>query len=186
MSCSFCYEYGHNRAGCSKRKERVAKARANGESNWLTREADRKDRAKEKRKQFGSKRRCSWCCETGHNRRGCPSMKEAKASYVAHNAAYRQRLYEHMSGQGWGVGALVEVNPEVYDSLSGAYLREPITYLITEVLWGRLNWHQLYGGVRNEVFKLEAIDVSKQSQKSQWLVAAPWREGNYNDSRFSL
>tara|TARA_Y100000310_G_scaffold38880_1_gene36372 strand:+ start:1336 stop:2106 length:771 start_codon:yes stop_codon:yes gene_type:complete len=178
MSCSYCYEYGHNRAGCSKRKERVAKERAAGQSNWLTREQDRKDRAKELRKQNGHTRRCSWCGETGHNRRGCPGMKAAKAAFASHNSAYRQLLYEDMREQGWGVGALVEVNPEFYDREAGKYVRQPITYLITSVNWSRLNWHSLYrGGRRDEVFRLDAVSVPSNHAKATLWSPHPGKEG---------
>lgn len=177
MSCSFCYEYGHNRAGCPKRKKRVAEARANGEANWLTREQDRKDLAKERRKQSGSIRRCSWCGDTGHNRRGCPSMKEAKAKYVAHNAAYRQHLYNSMKDQGFGVGALVEVNPEFYDYEARNYVRQSITYLVTGVRWGQMNWHCNYSSRRNDVFQLEAVSVGGKHPKSTIHIPHPGKEG---------
>jgi len=177
MSCSFCYKYGHNKAGCPQRKERVARERAAGKTSWLTREEDRKDRAKEYRKQHSGPRRCSWCNETGHNRRSCPPLKQAKASYTAHQAAYRQLLYEDMREQGWGVGALVEVNPEFYDRDAGKYVRQPITYLITSVNWSRLNWHDLYRGSRNEVFKLDAVSVPSNHAKATLWSPHPGKEG---------
>jgi len=177
MSCSFCYGYGHNKAGCPKRKERVAESRAAGESNYLTRAEDRKDHAKKMRKEYGSPRRCSWCNETGHNRRGCPPLKQAKATFALHNAAYRQRLYEAMKEQGWGIGALVEVNPEDYDRELGQYVRQPITYLITSVDWSRLNWHTLYGNSRNEVFKLDAVSVPNSHRHRVLYSPHPGKEG---------
>jgi hypothetical protein len=177
MSCSFCYDYGHNRAGCPKRKERVARERAAGESNWLTREEDRKDHAKKMRKQYGSTRRCSWCNETGHNRRSCPPLKALKSTFVAHNAAYRQRLYEDMEERGWGVGALVEVNPENYDHESGRYVRQPITYLITSVDWSQLNWHCLYDRQRINAFKLTAVSVPSDHRHAVLYSPHPGKEG---------
>ncbi len=177
MSCSYCYGYGHNKAGCPKRKAQVAESRAAGESNYLTRAEDRKDQAKENRKKYGSPRRCSWCNGTGHNRRGCPEMKGLKASYVAHNAAYRQRLYNDMRERGFGVGALVEVNPEFYDTEARKYVRQPITYLITSVNWSRLNWHHLYTANRNEVFKLSAVSVPTTHANASAWVPHPGKEG---------
>jgi hypothetical protein len=105
-------------------------------------------------------------------------MKAAKAAFASHNSAYRHLLYEDMKEQGWGVGALVEVNPEFYDRESGKYVRQPITYLITSVSWSQLNWHDLYrGGRRCEAFKLDAVSVSSNHQKATLYSPHPGKEG---------
>jgi hypothetical protein len=104
-------------------------------------------------------------------------LKQTKTNYAAHNAAYRQLLYEDMKEQGFGVGALVEVNPEFYDHEVGKYVRQPITYLITSVNWSRFNWHFLYADNRNEVFKLDAVSVPNDHAKSSVWCPHPGKEG---------
>jgi hypothetical protein len=105
-------------------------------------------------------------------------MKAAKAAFASHNSAYRQLLYEDMREQGWGVGALVEVNPEFYNHEAGKYIRQPITYLITSVNWSQLNWHNLYrGGRRDEVFRLDAVSVPSNHAKGTLWSPHPGKDG---------
>jgi hypothetical protein len=104
-------------------------------------------------------------------------LKQTKTNYAAHNAAYRQLLYEDMEERGWGVGALVEVNPENYDHESGRYVRQPITYLITSVDWSQLNWHCLYDRQRINAFKLTAVSVPSDHRHAVLHSPHPGKEG---------
>ena len=71
VTCSECYNTGHNRNGCPRRKERHAEALAlpEGEREYYQRRLI-EDFARKKQ------RKCSYCDEQGHNRRSCQKLKE--------------------------------------------------------------------------------------------------------------
>tara|TARA_B100001175_G_scaffold304274_1_gene300103 strand:- start:1113 stop:1751 length:639 start_codon:yes stop_codon:yes gene_type:complete len=69
------------------------------------------------RKRREGKRRCTYCNKTGHNRRTCPELKEAKAAAITETARVRREVMAALERTGLGVGSLVTVNS--YDGLRG-------------------------------------------------------------------
>jgi hypothetical protein len=120
VRCSYCYESGHNKGGCEKRKteykEYIIKATTELESGKYVEEWERKSverRVKsyqhelEKLNSKGKNRSCSHCHETGHNRAGCQSRKTMGLEMAQRAIITRQQVRTNLLAQGYGVGALV-------------------------------------------------------------------------------
>jgi len=92
VTCSHCYERGHNMRGCPKLKKEAA-ADPNG---YAARKLSRL-----------KPRTCTYCGETGHNRRGCPVLRAHKATFISDTHLWRQAFAKWATEQGAGFGAMV-------------------------------------------------------------------------------
>jgi len=120
IRCSFCYEAGHNRVGCEKRKAKVAALRLKQEActqTGLDAYLSYNDRClleeEERRKAQAVKQKaCSYCSkrkhETNHdhNRRNCPILAEDKADMIESNKTVRAKTVETLKQSGVAVGAV--------------------------------------------------------------------------------
>ena len=100
--CSYCWEKGHNRLYCEKRKNDVEKTRKDQPDHYLVREYDEAHKSK-------SVRSCKYCKEEGHNRRSCKILKKDKARAFSECSEWRTQALKAMDELGLGVGALVRV-----------------------------------------------------------------------------
>ena len=120
VTCSHCYERGHNQRGCPKLK---AEAAANPNSYAASKLKQQKPRE------------CSYCAGTGHNRRGCADLKSHKRHFVSDLHIWRQGLHKWAESIGLGYGALVRspVNWRNHrnEHMDGA--RDPATLMFVEV-----------------------------------------------------
>lgn len=98
VTCSHCYNEGHNRRSCPKLREYV---KENPESWTATRYHERKAEAQA--------RRCGYCKEVGHNRRSCKALCVDKRNIVLVNADWCHKVKNWMEAAGIGIGALVTV-----------------------------------------------------------------------------
>ena len=135
--CRHCGQKGHNRRTCpdltDTYKRRAINELGNGEGRhgyWHTEYAKRtgywldpethengvKATSLKKKRREG-KRRCTYCNKTGHNRRTCPELKEAKAAAITETARVRREVMAALERTGLGVGSLVTVNS--YEGLRG-------------------------------------------------------------------
>jgi hypothetical protein len=76
----------------------------------------------------GSARSCTYCRESGHNRKSCNKLIVDYAKAITKNAEYRKNILQHMTRCGIGVGALISVR----------YNDTPVC-LITEIVWDAIN-----------------------------------------------
>jgi hypothetical protein len=129
--CSFCGIRGHNKNGCSKRKEWYERLREQDPHDWRVKDYDNK-------KTRTKTRKCSFCYEPGHNRRKCPSQKKYGTFLSDKTKEYRSQLLHHFRSHGVGIGALLW--EPGYDGSS-----EPNhvgVYLIIGIQWERVHWHR--------------------------------------------
>ncbi len=96
VTCSHCYETGHNRRGCLKLKEYI---KENPNSYHA--------RAAQNRKRTYATRACTYCKEPGHTRRTCSEMKRHKAEWTEHNKKWCGLMDQMLRERGIGVGTLI-------------------------------------------------------------------------------
>lgn len=140
IRCSFCYEAGHNRVGCEKRKAKVAALRLKEEEGTYLGYSDRCLLEEEERREAQAVKRkaCSYCSkrkhETNHdhNRRNCPILAEDKADMIESNKAVRAKAVEALKQSGIAVGA-------IFNHMTWGRC------LITDISWN--NIHPINAGV---------------------------------------
>ena len=153
VTCSYCYNSGHNRRGCPDITEHarqsysgavasLAKAREEsdeGNIEYYTRRVE--SMAEELSKRTGvdprtgkktkkGSSRCGFCYESGHNRRSCPARKAERIAAHGATSALRRRAAEYMKAKGLGLGAIVM--GEVYVQGEG-YMTVPS--VIDQIAW---------------------------------------------------
>ena len=112
MYCRYCYGQGHNKRGCPKLKEFVAK----NPNSYL---ADH------------LKRRCSYCSEEGHNRAGCEKYKESLRQQRIELLEKRMEYCESISKLGIMPGTLMRA--EFYESSNRKWAYHPA--IVKEIVW---------------------------------------------------
>lgn len=185
IRCGHCYERGHNRAGCEKLTEQLAKQWSRietagyDESNYThkrTREQLAKrqgsdpltgEKKRQRRATYGG-RKCSYCGDAGHTRRTCPSMKADKGTYRTLTAASRSTLIERMREQGFGPGTLLTATSK--DWHDGEYKTRTIPMIVKSVDWGAI--HQKTWGVVGQGGP-ECITVIRMNDNRMRKIALP-------------
>lgn len=125
--CGYCGQRGHNRRTCPALKAAQNKELAeNPDSGWS--KSIRSHRSAAKRSN--STRRCSYCEQTGHNRRSCPTLKSDRVAVQNAFTDYRKRFAENLKKKGFGVGAIVKVPTRTHHSCDSYYVG-----LVTEMHW---------------------------------------------------
>ena len=127
-TCSYCYEQGHTKRGCPKYRAKAEK--------WLAENPDVKNsydkpwwvREVERYKNIAKNRKCSWCEQKGHTKRGCPGRKEAIAKNISKNKEWRAQVLESMKKMGLGDGALIRDTR-----------RTQRIYMVEKMNWNKLN-----------------------------------------------
>jgi hypothetical protein len=121
VTCGHCYDKGHNKGSCEKRKvdlaERVKvyeKELTNPDlEGWRRTNAERYlERSKSDLNKMltkGQNRKCGYCSETGHTRRTCPERKSEVSRITDETIDFRNRVAERLVNEGFGPGALVKV-----------------------------------------------------------------------------
>lgn len=176
VHCRHCYGKGHNRRTCPQLTDQY-KRRAVNELNtgegrdgywhreyakrtgyWLDPEShENGEKATElKKSRAGGTRRCKYCAKTGHNKRTCPELKEAKAAAIAETAAVRQAVLEGLAAQGLGVGALVTMN---------TYENQRVGYIVTGFHWDHLTAQN--AGNNPNIVQLRALNPAQVSRWQQ-------------------
>jgi hypothetical protein len=120
VRCGHCYEKGHNKSACPDRKKQLADnieaytkelAENKFADEWRKRNTERylqssKDQLS-KMMNRGKNRSCSYCGETGHNKRSCANRKQDANNQADKTIKLRQHALAHMSSIGLGPGTLV-------------------------------------------------------------------------------
>jgi len=123
VRCGHCYEKGHNKSACPKRKqdlkdniERYTKELA--EEDWPADDYRRRNTERylrhskdqlHKMETRGQNRKCGFCGDAGHTRRTCPERKRQTAEHLAKTVDIRRRVAQRMMDAGFGPGSLVSV-----------------------------------------------------------------------------
>ena len=123
VHCGWCYETGHNRAGCphldeamKKRVEDLKKQIERGvfeNSYWDESKARFEIDRVERRHGRGKTRKkstCSYCEDEGHNRRSCEFRKGDVRSDVQKTLSARKEFAVRLDLSGFGLGALVVID----------------------------------------------------------------------------
>ncbi len=125
--CGYCYESGHTKRSCPHYRVKAEK--------WLAQNPNVEGYKKpyfvqevERYKNIAKRRRCSWCDQTGHTKRGCSGRKEATAKNISKNKEWRAQVLDKMREVGLGVGALIR------DTRRGERL-----YMVSRLDWDKLN-----------------------------------------------
>jgi hypothetical protein len=178
--CRWCYNKGHNRRTCPEYTERLkeraeSEVRANvdrdDDNQGTYSQRDYADRIKadklldgtpHDREKQGSgigTRRCSYCAQTGHNRRTCALFVERKQEYLSDVVIYRKDIAKTIEKAGLGIGSLVTMQPrhERDQDDSRNHL-----YLVTEV-----NWTDVNHASQTRVLRAQALDLKEDGSPEQ-------------------
>jgi len=150
VTCSHCWERGHNRSSCPDRAAKVEKDRKeNGSDGYYVAQYDREQRAKKVRS-------CSYCSREGHNVTTCETIKGHLESEIDLSIVYRAAAYEHIKATGLGIGALIHLE-EYYDE---SYNVVPAVGFITHIVWDRITHENKknYYGTNCFVAKMQIKD----------------------------
>tara|TARA_B100002019_G_scaffold280820_1_gene284182 strand:+ start:586 stop:1374 length:789 start_codon:yes stop_codon:yes gene_type:complete len=124
VRCGYCWEKGHNKSSCPKRKQDLKNniERYKQELADSTAPADDMQRMRtegylrhseqelHKMENRGKGRKCGYCGEKGHTRRTCVHRKNKVAEELSKILDVRKRAAERMMDHGFGPGALISVD----------------------------------------------------------------------------
>jgi len=102
VRCSWCYNVGHNKAGCPQRKKYALE-------NPDSYEAKRYFAEQERRKETVKNRVCSYCGGKDHNRRGCKVLKEDRSLIIQRQEKYEKHFADVCNSAGLGPGTLIKI-----------------------------------------------------------------------------
>ena len=138
VRCGHCYEIGHNKSACPKRKQDLQEqfdyytkqiAEDDFEGDWHKNQAQRHlnniERQLEKMANRGKNRKCGFCGEGGHTRRTCKSRNIAAENAMAQTIDLRKKAAQKMADAGFGPGCLVKAAIYGHD--------DPILAIITDI-----------------------------------------------------
>ena len=153
VHCGWCYETGHNRAGCphldeamKKRVEDLKKQIERGvfeNSHWDESKARFEIDRVEKRYGRGKTRRkstCSYCEDEGHNRRSCEIRKDDISSDVQKTLSARKEFAVRLDLSGFGPGALVIINKNYYGAC------DELPALVDSIIFAAITHENAFGG----------------------------------------
>jgi len=121
VTCSSCWNKGHNRSGCPALKEKMQKRLEDDPDDWQATNYFEK-------KQRRSKRTCGYCANEGHNRKTCSEAKQDQNAFMQQNRTAREKALTWLKSCGIGVGALVKY--ETYYSGTGLGLVESMNWTV--------------------------------------------------------
>ncbi len=161
VTCSECYNTGHNRSGCPKRKERYKEALAlpEEEREYYHRSIIREV---ENKKQRSTTRKCSYCDTQGHNRRKCEKLIEHMDVVIRMQKSFRTNLLDHFNNIGMNLGALVI--PE------GEYVNDDqkVPMMVTDINWKYCNVMQ--GELTRMIVAVPLRSFNNDRSRSQYTI----------------
>tara|TARA_Y100001972_G_C7664489_1_gene335585 strand:+ start:321 stop:1121 length:801 start_codon:yes stop_codon:yes gene_type:complete len=156
VRCGYCYEKGHNRSACPKRKKDLK-----NNIERYTRELAETDRSSDdyqvkraekhlahckkqlhKMENRGKNRKCSFCSEEGHTRRTCTERKKLIVELTQKTTKFRCMLVERMNKMGLGIGSLINLPVGRDEEHALRYAAA----LITSINWSKMDHrHEISG-----------------------------------------
>lgn len=100
VQCGACWEKGHNKRSCPKRKERIERLREQDPDDYRVRSYD-EEQAK------GKKRSCKYCSVVGHNTKTCAKKKQDLKVVNIANKHYRTKWIDELLEAGIVPGTLI-------------------------------------------------------------------------------
>ena len=128
-TCSNCWSSGHTKRSCPEMKKKAATWLKENEHLRGTDEYYEPYYVQEVRgyAEIVKNRKCSWCDEGGHNKRGCPMRKAANSKNIEKNKEFRLEVLKKLENSGYGVGALIE------------HRSNERLYMIMDMRWENIN-----------------------------------------------
>ena len=126
---------------------------------------------------------CSHCCEKGHNKTGCKTLKADREAFHAANGLWRQALVKTLNEEGLGIGTLVTTQETVYDDHVDPVThirdrhKEKVAWLIVGFNWDNANCFTAYD---------EHVSYEKKPQWLQNIKVSLWRCQETNEKFFRL
>jgi hypothetical protein len=118
VRCGWCGKEGHNRASCDSLVEEMRWG-LQSESNSLRQRAEAFFAMKHEKANRSQTRKCSYCKQTGHNRRKCDALERHLLVYSSMVRKARQKLAASMTKFGLGPGALVSFKTRSWSNVNG-------------------------------------------------------------------
>ena len=104
VTCSHCWERGHNKRGCPKLKAEIAERREDNPEDWRVQMYDQRRKSTSRK---GEKRSCTYCGEQGHNRRTCAILKTHVAALQKAGVEWRRNVVSALESASLGVGSIL-------------------------------------------------------------------------------
>lgn len=126
--CGYCGQSGHNQRSCKVKKEHEDRQlEEHPDSLWSKQILRQRGNKRLKARQ---PRKCSYCGEQGHNRRGCSLLKQDKDKVMSRLVSYRKQVAQEMESAGLAVGSLISIP---YNA--GWNNQGDILALVTDIKW---------------------------------------------------
>jgi len=127
VTCSYCGQKGHNKAGCPKFKAKLAaREKAHPNCAWLANEKYNEAQRK--------KRACTYCGEEGHNRTTCKAMKQDILLLEQKNQAWKVHVCQRLKDTGLLPGALFTEEGRRWNKEARSYETEGTVTILYIVL----------------------------------------------------
>jgi len=157
VRCSYCWQNGHNKAGCPTRKADYERKKTSEPDSYFVRQY-------EEDKSRRSKRSCSYCKEAGHTKRTCQHIKADKRKTVEMNKVWREAMLNHFKNIGLGVGALVQF---VHKS---SWQDDKVdNVVISEIIWDNLTF-AIKNGASPYSFRVRTLENFSQAHMVDFPV----------------
>lgn len=169
VTCSNCWQRGHNRRGCPALRERMVARIKNDPDDWRARQYfEKKERSK------GKNKKCGYCKNPGHQRRTCKELTHAKATAVRLCAEWRKDFIVALKDKGVGIGSLVEFRS----------YGDPTLGMITDIQWHKLDHRLKFGDGDIHALHVKSID-NLSSQYGATRVPLPTLEDGLTGDCFT-
>ena len=171
VRCSECYNTGHNKNGCPRRKERYEAALAMSEEERGYGER-RLIEQMERKQQRSSTRKCAYCSNEGHNRRTCETLKAHIGHVHKQEVAFRAAFAKHVKEIGLGVGALVSQADE-----HSRYA--PRLAMVTKLQWEGISICSAQNSIDRFGFAQPVANMNNPNAAQTFTIRAPehWNTG---------
>ena len=181
VRCSHCYEVGHNKNSCPARLESLKNNKAEYEKqlaagisdewdrNWTERRLRDTQHSLDKMLNKGKGRTCTYCGETGHNRRGCTKRKAKGKEITEKLLRLRRHALDTVATMGLGPGALVQWTSMIDQPQEKTHLA-----IVEKIHWDRIKYdsapNEMHTGEKAYRFSApQAIEVKlTQPIKDSW------------------
>ena len=168
VTCSSCWQRGHNKAGCPDLRERMEQRLKNDPDDWRANNYfDKKKRS--------SKRTCSYCNNAGHNRKTCKELKYAMQATAERASEWRHAALEYLKNLGLGVGALVK-----YDKWREGNAQYAI---VTSIVWEGLD-HRLSDVNYHDANCFNLSNLGKDLGRVDFVASLPGDKENVVTSAY--
>jgi hypothetical protein len=151
LTCSYCYERGHNKRKCPEMErdhdEYVKLTEAGETVSWRQRSAHREYKEQQETLKESNKV-CAFCNKSGHRVLTCPSRLKTVEQVRQINKYYKPLVRSVLAEHGFGKGCLV-TRYEWSRNLKGEDEKKDVPYMVTGIDQGALDFCNLKEGFGN-------------------------------------